>query len=118
MLKVLVVDDEENIRKIVRTYAEFERFEVFEAENGMRAVELCRSNDYDFIIMDIMMPGMDGFETSRTVTSQKLQGSPPIVMCSANATDEEVREAARLACVPLGDYLRDVSLPSFLDCLF
>ena len=56
MRKMLIVDDEEKIRAVVREYAEFEDFEVTEARDGMEAVALCRENDYDIIIMDVMMP--------------------------------------------------------------
>ena len=61
MYKILVVDDEDNIRSLIRKYAEFEGYEVAEAADGMEAVTMCRDNDYDFIIMDIMMPELDGF---------------------------------------------------------
>lgn len=56
MAKLLIVDDEENIREVVREYAEFSGFDVEEAGDGREAVSLCRINDYDLIIMDIMMP--------------------------------------------------------------
>ena len=52
MYRLLVVDDEANIRNVVREYAEFEEYEVTEAENGMEAVALCREQDFDLIIMD------------------------------------------------------------------
>ncbi len=56
MYHLLVVDDEENIRKLIRKYAEFEGHRVTEAADGMEAVRLCRENKYDIIILDIMMP--------------------------------------------------------------
>ena len=62
MSKMLIVDDEEKIRAVVREYAEFEDFEVTEARDGMEAVALCRENDYDIIIMDVMMPRLNGYE--------------------------------------------------------
>lgn len=63
MYHILVVDDEEKIRTLIKKYAEFEGHAVTEAENGMRAVELCRQtpNKFDIIIMDVMMPELDGF---------------------------------------------------------
>ena len=61
MYHILVVDDEARIRTLIRKYAEFEGHEVTEAADGMEAVLLCRSNTYDIIIMDIMMPELDGF---------------------------------------------------------
>ena len=63
MYRILVVDDEEKIRGLIRKYAEFEGNQVTEAQNGMEAVELCRKypNAFDIIIMDVMMPELDGF---------------------------------------------------------
>lgn len=56
MAHILVVDDEMNIRRVVREYAEFEGHQVTEAENGIEAVNLCHDTDFDLIIMDVMMP--------------------------------------------------------------
>ena len=60
MAKILIVDDEENIRNVLREYAEFEGHEVSEAVDGMNAVAMARENDYDIILMDVMMPKLDG----------------------------------------------------------
>ena len=56
MAKILVADDEQKIREVIREYSEFNGHEVTEAADGMTAVGLCKLNDYDLIIMDIMMP--------------------------------------------------------------
>ena len=61
-MRVLVVDDEEKIRNVIREYAEFEGYEIDEACDGMEAVVKCKNNDYDIIIMDIMMPKLDGLD--------------------------------------------------------
>ena len=61
MSKILVVDDEFRIRQIIRKYAEFEGYEVEEATDGMQAIQVCRQNEFDLIIMDVMMPELDGF---------------------------------------------------------
>lgn len=84
MARILIVDDEINIRRVVREYAEFEGYEVFEAENGMQAVELVKSNDYDLIIMDIMMPKLDGFSTCKEIKKYK---SIPVIMLSARGEE-------------------------------
>lgn len=84
MAHILIVDDEINIRKVVREYAEFEEYEVTEAENGMEAVNLCRDNDYDLIIMDIMMPRLDGYSACKEIHKTK---NIPVIMLSAR--DEE-----------------------------
>ena len=67
MSRILIVDDEINIRRVVKEYAEFEGYEVGEAANGMEAVELVKNNDYDLIVMDIMMPKLDGFSTCKEI---------------------------------------------------
>ncbi len=84
MSKLLIVDDEINIRAVVREYAEFEEYEVDEAENGMVAVEKCRVNDYDLIIMDVMMPKLDGYSASKEIKKHK---NIPIIMLSARGEE-------------------------------
>lgn len=84
MYNILVVDDEMNIRKLIRKYAEFEGHDVTEAENGMQAVELCQKNTYDIIIMDVMMPELDGFSASRII---KQFTSTPILILSARGEE-------------------------------
>ena len=78
MARLLVVDDELRIREIVKKYAEFEGHEVIEAIDGMQAVSLCRDEDFDLIIMDIMMPRMDGFSAYKEI--QKLRHIPVIFL--------------------------------------
>ncbi len=84
MSKLLIVDDEVNIRAVVREYAEFEEYEVDEASNGMEAVEKCRTNDYDLIIMDVMMPKLDGYSASKEIKRHK---DIPIIMLSARGEE-------------------------------
>mgnify|MGYP001501836581 CR=1 FL=1 len=80
MYKLLVVDDEARIREVIREYAEFNDYEVTEAEDGMTAVGLCKLNDYDIIIMDIMMPKLDGFSACKEIKKIK---DVPVIMLSA-----------------------------------
>ena len=61
MSKLLVVDDEYRIRQIIKKYAEIEGYEVEEADDGMQSIEHCRRQHFDLIIMDVMMPELDGF---------------------------------------------------------
>jgi len=61
MTKILIVDDEVKIREMIMKYARHEGFETEEASDGMEAVELCEKNQYDLVVMDIMMPNLDGF---------------------------------------------------------
>lgn len=84
MYKILVVDDEVNIRRVVREYAEFEDYEVAEAENGMEAVEMVKSEDFDLIVMDIMMPKLDGFSTCKEIKKYK---TIPVIMLSARGEE-------------------------------
>ena len=84
MYRILTVDDEEMIRKLIRKYAEFESHEVVEAADGMEAVRLCREQDFDIIIMDIMMPELDGFSACREIRRIK---DTPIIMLSARGEE-------------------------------
>lgn len=81
---ILVTDDEENIRKFIRKYAEFEGHKVTEAANGMEAISLCRSTTFDIIIMDIMMPELDGFSACREI---RKVCDTPILMLSARGEE-------------------------------
>ena len=84
MSRILIVDDEINIRRVVKEYAEFEGYEVGEAANGMEAVELVKNNDYELIVMDIMMPKLDGFSTCKEIKKYK---SIPVIMLSARGEE-------------------------------
>ena len=84
MYKILVVDDEENIREVIREYAEFEGHEVDEACDGMEAVEKAKEKDYDIIIMDIMMPRLDGYLACKEIRKFK---QTPVLMLSARGEE-------------------------------
>lgn len=84
MKKLLVVDDEEKIRLIIKKYAEFEGYQIEEAENGMEAVEICRKKDFDLIILDIMMPELDGFSACKEIRKTK---DIPVIMLSARGEE-------------------------------
>ena len=84
MYNILVVDDEMRIRDIVRKYAEFEGHTVTEAADGMEAVLLAKKKDFDIIIMDIMMPELDGFSACREIRKFK---NTPIIMLSARTEE-------------------------------
>ena len=84
MYRILTVDDEERIRALIRKYAEFEGHEVTEAADGMEAVKLCREKTFDIIIMDIMMPELDGFSAVREI---RKFSDTPIIMLSARGEE-------------------------------
>lgn len=81
MTRILIVDDEEKIRQMIRKYAEYEGFETDEAEDGLQAVEKCSINHYDLVVMDIMMPNLDGFSACKEI--KKTQPDLPFIMLSA-----------------------------------
>ncbi|MBQ3220654.1 MAG: response regulator transcription factor [Clostridia bacterium] len=83
-MKILIVDDEEMIRAVLREYVEFEGNEAYEAGDGMEAVRLCRDNDYDLILMDVMMPHLDGFSAVKEIKKTK---DIPVIMLSARGEE-------------------------------
>ncbi|MDK2941376.1 MAG: two-component system, OmpR family, response regulator ResD [Acetobacterium sp.] len=84
MYKLLITDDEEKIRALIKKYAIFEGHTVVEASNGMEAVERCRNETFDIIIMDIMMPELDGFSAVKEI--RKTQNIP-VLMLSARGEE-------------------------------
>lgn len=86
IIKILVVDDEYLIRNVIKEYCQNEGYKVDEAENGEVAIDKVYDNDYDLIIMDIMMPDMDGYEASREIKDIK---DIPIIMLSARTEEED-----------------------------
>lgn len=84
MYNILVCDDEEGIRTLIAKYAKFEGHNVIEAENGMQAIEICRNKDIDIIVMDIMMPELDGFSAVREIRKDK---DTPVIMLSARGEE-------------------------------
>ena len=70
-MRVLVVDDEKLIRDVIKEYLLLENFEVEEASNGLEAVDKVKKDDFDIIIMDIMMPKMDGYTACREIKKLK-----------------------------------------------
>ena len=84
MKKILIVDDEEKIREVIREYAEFSGYIAEEAADGMSAIGMVKLNDYDLIIMDIMMPKLDGFSAVKEI--QKIK-SIPVIMLSARGEE-------------------------------
>ncbi len=84
MYKILIVDDEEKIREVLAEYAEFEGFESDQAADGMEAVNKCKNNDYDIILMDIMMPKLDGYSAVKEIRKFK---DIPVIMLSARGEE-------------------------------
>lgn len=84
MFRILVVDDEKKIREVIKTYAEFEGHEVVEAVDGIDAIEKVKENDFDVIVMDIMMPRLDGFSSYKEIKKIK---DIPVLMLSARGEE-------------------------------
>ena len=81
MTRILIVDDEEKIRNMIRKYAEYEGFQTDEAKDGLEAVQKCEKNNYDLCVMDIMMPNLDGFSAVKEI--KKAHPRMPFIMLSA-----------------------------------
>ncbi|HBV68810.1 MAG TPA: DNA-binding response regulator [Clostridiales bacterium] len=84
MAKILICDDESGLRAVIKRYATFEGHEVTEAGDGMEAVELCRNESFDIIIMDIMMPELDGFSAVKEI---RKMSDTPVIMLSARGEE-------------------------------
>ncbi len=84
MYRILVVDDEQLIREMIKKYAIFEGHQVVEAANGMEAVEICRQQTFDIIIMDVMMPELDGFSACKEI---RKFSRTPVLMLSARGEE-------------------------------
>lgn len=84
MARILIVDDEAKIREMIKKYAVFEGYEVAEAEDGFNAVQLVEKNDYDLIVMDVMMPDLDGFSAVKAIRKIK---QTPVIMLSARGEE-------------------------------
>ena len=96
MSKLLVVDDEYRIRQIIKKYAEFEGYEVEEAVDGMQAIELCRRQDFDLIIMDVMMPELDGFSARKSENS-----NPHLLLCFRQEVRSTIKFTALKSAVTI-----------------
>lgn len=84
MYQLLIVDDEQKIREVIREYAEFNEYSVDEAADGMEALNLCREKQYDLIVMDIMMPKLDGFSACKEL---RKFSDTPVIMLSARGEE-------------------------------
>ena len=105
MYRLLVVDDEEKIRVLVRKYAEYEGYEVEEAADGMSAIELCRQEKFDLIILDVKMPELDGFSACREI---RKFSQVPVLMLSARGEEYDRIHGFELG---VDDYVANRSRP-------
>ncbi len=84
MYRILVVDDEDKIREVVREYGEFNGHKVYEAQDGIQAVNMCREDEFSIIVMDIMMPRLDGFSAVKEI---RKFSNTPVLMLSARGEE-------------------------------
>lgn len=84
MYRILVVDDEEKIREVVKEYGEFNGHKVYEAKDGIQAVNMCRESEFSIIVMDIMMPRLDGFSAVKEI---RKFSNTPVLMLSARGEE-------------------------------
>jgi len=84
MAKILICDDEAGLRAVIKKYAEFDGYKTEEADDGIKAVEMCKNSDFDVIIMDVMMPVMDGFTA---VSKIREFSDVPVIMLSARGEE-------------------------------
>jgi two-component system response regulator ResD len=82
--KLLVVDDEDRIRRLLKMYLEKADYSIEEAEHGKKALEMALENDYDLILLDVMMPEMDGLEVAEEIRKEK---ETPIMMLTAKGEE-------------------------------
>ena len=84
MSKILIVDDEASIRELIAKYARFQEIETDQARNGLEAIEMVKKCDYDLIIMDIMMPELDGYSAVKEI---RKFSKVPVIMLSARSEE-------------------------------
>lgn len=91
--KILIIDDEKSIRHTLKEILEYEKYQIYEAENGKAALELLAENEYDVALCDIKMPEVDGIEVLEK--AQELDNTPQFIMISAHATIETAVDATK-----------------------
>lgn len=84
MAKILIVDDEPRIAELIKKYASFEGHETEEVYDGMEAIDICKNSDFDIVIMDIMMPELDGFSAVKEI---RKFSDVPVIMLSARGEE-------------------------------
>ncbi|MFC1492950.1 response regulator transcription factor [candidate division KSB1 bacterium] len=90
--KILVVEDEIQIRKVITMYLKKAGFSVIETDNGKEALSLARKEKPDLIILDIMLPGLSGYEVCKTLKTEKDTSSIIIIILSAKGQESEKTE--------------------------
>lgn len=98
MARVLVVDDNEDNRRVLRRMLELEGHQVSSARNGELALAEARKGHPDLILMDLSMPGMDGWDATRHLKSEEALSTIPVVVVTGHLTSDEIRRAREVGC--------------------
>ncbi len=93
--KVLVVEDEETIRKVLGVILRTEGFTIEEASDGLEALKKTSENVYDVVILDIMMPELNGFEVLKKLREQETTADLPVIIVSAKSSDRDILEGLK-----------------------
>ena len=93
--KILLVEDEERIRKIINIIIRGEDIEIDEAEDGAQALEKIRANNFDLIILDIMIPEIDGFGVLEEIRNTERTADLPVIIVSARTSDRDILEGLK-----------------------
>ncbi|MBN1576755.1 MAG: response regulator [Chitinispirillaceae bacterium] len=118
MKKILIVDDCHEIRQLVMTTLDFDEFEVFEAANGAKAIEMAQKHHPDLIIMDVAMPGpIDGIEATRRIKSNPETVKCQIIILTGSRTDRRKEGVAAGACDVLSKPFSPLGLISKMEQL-
>lgn len=94
--RLLIVDDISDNRAILLRRFQRQGFEVVEADSGLEALELIDRQEFDLVLLDVMMPGIDGIETLKRIRSQKPASALPVIMVTAKTESENIVEALAL----------------------
>lgn len=100
--RLLIVDDIADNRAILLRRFQRHGFEVVEADSGQKALELIDSQEFDLVLLDVMMPGIDGIETLKRIRSQKSASALPVIMVTAKSESENIVESLGLGA---NDYI-------------
>lgn len=93
MARLLIVDDDMRLRRLVRTYAQLEGYQCQEAASGQEALGLAKTQEFDLIVLDVMMPGMDGFGTLALIREES---QVPVIMLTARSEEADKLKGFRL----------------------
>ncbi len=96
--KILVIEDNKINMKLVRTLLQIGKYEIMEAEDAESGIEMARSDSPDMILMDIQLPGIDGFEATAILKSDPATSNIPIVALTSYAMDGDKKRAQEVGC--------------------